>query len=279
VTEVGAALVVVDPLAAYLGGEVDGHRDQHVRRALHPLAALADRAGAAVVVIRHLRKSASADPLYRGGGSIGIVAAARSALLVARDPEDEHRRVLAPVKNNLSAPAPSLAWRLVAEGDVARVAWEGESPHDARALLAVPADPQERTERDGAREWLEEALAGGAMPVRDLKREAAAAGSWRTVERAKPAAGVEPLKSGWGTGWLWRLREGPKTATTNAWRPSEGNGRNGAPNPAESQEDRHLHEDRHLDEGPEDVAAFVDPWEEPSGSDAEPQDWDGEELL
>lgn len=35
--EQGSRLVVVDPLSASLNGEIDGHRDQHVRRALAPL--------------------------------------------------------------------------------------------------------------------------------------------------------------------------------------------------------------------------------------------------
>ena len=44
--------------------------------------------GACVVVIRHLNKTGGANPLYRGGGSIGIIGAARAAMIVAPDPED-----------------------------------------------------------------------------------------------------------------------------------------------------------------------------------------------
>jgi hypothetical protein len=86
VEQVGARLVVVDPLMAFLSGSVDSHRDQDVRRALAPLARLAEETGAAVVAVRHLTKTEGSNPLYRGGGSIGIVGAARSALLVAKAP-------------------------------------------------------------------------------------------------------------------------------------------------------------------------------------------------
>ena len=85
---VGAVLVVVDPLMAMLTGAVDAHRDQDVRRALLPLANLAEETGVAIVVVRHLIKGMGSNPLYRGGGSIGIIGAARSGLLVMLDPED-----------------------------------------------------------------------------------------------------------------------------------------------------------------------------------------------
>ncbi len=61
----GVVLVVIDPLMAYLSAQVDSHRDQDVRRVLHPLARMAESTGAAVVVIRHLNKSSSANALPR----------------------------------------------------------------------------------------------------------------------------------------------------------------------------------------------------------------------
>jgi hypothetical protein len=147
VEQVRARFVVVDPLMAFLSGNVDAHRDQDIRRALAPLARLAEETGAAVVVIRHLNKTPGGNPLYRGGASIGIVGAARSALLVAKHPEDPKRRVLAGVKSNLAGAPLSLAFvlREAANGAV-RVEWKGETPLDAAALLAAPTDEEERRE-------------------------------------------------------------------------------------------------------------------------------------
>ena len=86
---------------------MNSHRDQDVRRALAPLAKLAEDTGAAVLIVRHLNKSSGGNPLYRGG-SIGIIGAARSALLVASHPEDESRRVLATLK--ATSPSPRRLW-------------------------------------------------------------------------------------------------------------------------------------------------------------------------
>ena len=112
--ETGARLVIVDPLMAHLPESVNSWRDQSVRRALAPLHHIAEEHGPSVVLVAHLNKVRGADPLYRAGGSIGIPAAVRSALLLARDPEDPEeqrgsRRVLAHIKCNVAPQAESLA--------------------------------------------------------------------------------------------------------------------------------------------------------------------------
>lgn len=209
----GVRLVAFDPFMAFLPAEANANRDQDVRRALAPLRALAERTGAAVVLIRHLRKGAAENPLYRGGGSIGIVGAARSALLVAPDPEDESgdRRILAVSACNLAAPTPSLAYRLVLEPDAPapRIRWEGASPHDATALLSVPRDEDERAALGEAKEFLREALPVGVLvPSKEVKESSRKAGvSWASVRRGAKALGVETVRTGFGVGgaWAWRL--------------------------------------------------------------------------
>lgn len=140
IAEVGATLLIVDPLAAFLGADVNSHRDQDVRRALAPFAALAERTKVAVTVVRHLNKATGASAIYRGGGSIGIAGAARSVLLVAKDPADPERRILAPVKSNLGRPSAALAYTMEeASNGAVKVAWQGESDLSADRLLASRA--------------------------------------------------------------------------------------------------------------------------------------------
>jgi putative DNA primase/helicase len=188
-----AALVVVDPLMAFFGAEINAHRDQDVRRALHALKGLAERTGAAVLVIRHLNKAGGTNPLYRGGGSIGILGAARAGLLVAPDPEDDTRRILAASKANLAPLPASLAYRIVGDElyDTARIVWQGTSAHKAADLLQLPHDDPEAPARVEAEAFLRELLADGPMRTKDLQREARDAGiAWRTLERAKATLGV-----------------------------------------------------------------------------------------
>src|SRR5205823_3007590 len=111
---------------AYLDGEVNSFRDQDVRRCMHRLKALAEKTGAAVLIVRHLNKQSKGPALYRGGGSIGIIGAVRSALLVGRDPADETRRVLASNKCNLAAKPRSLLYTIEPHEKVSRIVWLGE---------------------------------------------------------------------------------------------------------------------------------------------------------
>ncbi len=213
-----AALVVIDPLMAHLPSTVNSYRDQDVRRALAPLAALAERTGCAMVVIRHLNKMAGGNPLYRGGGSIGIIGAARSGLLAASDPDDETgtRRVLAVMKSNLAPIAPALSYTIESvtvespAGPIAtsRVAWGEVTEHTAAQLLAVPANADDRSALHDGEDVLTEILADGPMPARDVQAAARQAGiSERTLDRAKAALHVVSKREGFGAGSrvLWRL--------------------------------------------------------------------------
>ena len=226
---VRASLVIIDPFLAYLGGEVDAHRDQDVRRALAPLAALAERQSVAVVVVRHLNKAGGASAIYRGGGSIGIIGAARSGLLVAKDPDDPDARVLASVKNNLAREPASLSFRMeqapagTTSGPVARIAWIGESSHRADDLLQAPADPEERSATSDAQAFLKELLEAGPVKVEEIRKQAANAMiSDRVLRRARERLHVVPSKHGFTSGacWVWALPDSeapepaPSTFTT-----------------------------------------------------------------
>jgi hypothetical protein len=216
IERVGAGLVVIDPLVAFLPKNVDANKDQDVRRALAPLAGLAERTGAAVVAVRHLNKASGGNALYRGGGSIGIVGAARSALLVAKDPQDDARRVLAPQKSNLSQPAPSLAFSLenTANGAV-RVAWRGESPLGESELLAAPmegggAPPKLRLEASLGSCWIPVRCRPRRCSGRPRRRGSPrrpcggrrTPWAWSPFARVSPASGV----AAGGSGHCRRLR-------------------------------------------------------------------------
>jgi RecA-family ATPase len=212
IRRVGARLVVVDPLMAFLSGDANSHRDQDVRRALAPLAGLAERTGASVLVVRHLNKAMANNPLYRGGGSIGIIGAARMAFVVGKDPQDENRRVLASTKNNLAMPPASLMFGLTeADSGSVKVNWLGQSEVSAKDILATPQDQEHAEARGEAVEFLNDVLSDGPVAASQVKEEAEdAAISERTLARAKKALGVMSYREGEagrrGKGqWLWKL--------------------------------------------------------------------------
>ncbi|MGP0029618.1 MAG: AAA family ATPase [Acidimicrobiales bacterium] len=198
-----AGLVIIDPLNAFLTGRADSHRDHHVRRALHPLSMLAEETGAAILFVSHLNKSTGGSPLNRVGGSIAFMAAVRTALLVASDPEDEGRSILAVLKSNLARKPPSIAFRLedVPELGVAKIKWEGFSQLTAAGLLNPPRKERDHSAADEAEEFLEDLLIGGDLLVTEIKAEADKCGiSETTLQRAKHSLGVKSKRIGFGKG-------------------------------------------------------------------------------
>ncbi|MGD0125412.1 MAG: AAA family ATPase [Terriglobia bacterium] len=218
IDDVNAKLLVIDPLAATLGGDTDSHKDQDVRRALAPLAALAEKKGVAVICIRHLNKGNSPNPKYRGGGSIGITGAARACFLFADDPDNDGARVMAPVKGNLwRVKPPAIQYKIVESASCQPViAWEGGSTHTARSLLAQPETQEETNACADAKTFLIELLKNGGQDSKSIMRQAHQAGiSDRTLKRAKAMLGVKSRKVGMGEGqhWEWEL---PKSANAQS---------------------------------------------------------------
>jgi hypothetical protein len=203
VVEHGIRLVVVDPLMAYLAGEIDAHKDSDVRRAMHQLKLLAERTGAAVLVVRHLNKLIGGPALYRGGGSIGIIGAVRSATVVGRDPGNPDHCILAPTKCNLCKMPRALAYTHEPAGDVSRIAWSGESDLTADDIL-VHAGPKKQSEVERCADALRELLAGGGMESDDLSSALSGMGySAATQRRARQAARVRTQRVGFGAEGRW----------------------------------------------------------------------------
>lgn len=223
VKSTGAVLVIIDVLMAYLPGRIDAHRDQDVRSVLAGLAAMAERTSCVVLLLRHLNKAAGGSALYRGGGSIGIIGAARVGLLAAVDPDDETRRVLAGLKCNLAALPDALTYQLVdsPEHGCARVRWLGASEHTAGALLAIRGDDAEREQADELVTFLRMLLddSGGQIGAGEAMKRLRAEGmspSKDTLFRARKRAGIESRKSDLRGGWIWSY------APEGSGRPSQG---------------------------------------------------------
>jgi hypothetical protein len=131
-----AILVVLDPLTAVLGHNIDSSRDQGIREIFTPLALLAESTNCAFLVVRHLKKGSSDNLLYRGAGSIGIIAAARTCLTIFYDPADEKKRVLAVTKSNLAEPLKNLSYQVVSNQNIApHIEWLGEINIDISTLI------------------------------------------------------------------------------------------------------------------------------------------------
>jgi hypothetical protein len=80
-------LVIVDPISAFIGEDIQSHNEASVRRALAPLSEVARETGCCIVLVRHLNKDGAMKAMYRGTGSIAFSAIARSGIITGRCPD------------------------------------------------------------------------------------------------------------------------------------------------------------------------------------------------
>ena len=196
-----AKLVILDPLQAYLGAEVDMHRANEIRPVMSHLASIAEKYGCAVVLIGHMNKAMGMKSTYRGLGSIDITAAARSILLVARDRSDRDRRIVMQIKSSLAKEGKPLAFRM---GDNYSFTYEGECEADPDNMLLGIGTVQPK-QSDLARKFLMAELGGGeAKPVRALTEKAAEIGvSYDNLKKYKDELGIKSVRC--GSTWEWQM--------------------------------------------------------------------------
>jgi hypothetical protein len=192
IIENNARLVIIDPIQAYLGAEVDMNRANEVRPIFMRLGQVAQRTGCAILLIGHLNKAAGMQSLQRGLGSIDIAAAVRSVMFIGKLKHDPTMRILTHEKSSLAPPGASLAFSL---GDEGGFRWVGEYDITADEMLSG-IEPQRETKTQQAKDLICTLLAGGKQVLsEDIDKAALERGiPGRTVRDAKRELG-DALKS------------------------------------------------------------------------------------
>lgn len=196
-----ADLVVFDTLFSFLPDGVDLGKPSAVRAQLHAIEQVFKPYNCAVMLLRHWTKGSKGKAIYRGGGLIDFIGVARTAMAVAKHPENPDLRVLAQVKNNIGRKADSLIFHLVSESDELPILkWKGTIDLTADDLEGAVASPEKAV--DTAADFLSRILAGGPMPARKIMEQADRRSiSKRTLERAKKDLGVKSTKKKDGFEW------------------------------------------------------------------------------
>ena len=192
IIENNARLVIIDPIQAYLGADVDMNRANEVRPIFMRLGQVAQRTGCAILLIGHLNKAAGMQSLQRGLGSIDIAAAVRSVMFIGKLKHDPTMRILTHEKSSLAPPGVSLAFSL---GDGGGFRWVGEYDITADEMLSG-IEPQRETKTQQAKDLICALLAGGKQVLsEDIDKAALERGiPGRTVRDAKRELG-DALKS------------------------------------------------------------------------------------
>ncbi len=195
-----AKLIVLDPLQAYLGSDVDMHRANEVRPVLKRLSLMAERTQCAVILIGHMNKAQGLKSGYRGLGSIDFRASARSVLIVGRLKSGDTLRIVAQDKNSLAPEGAAIAFELHPEHGFQ---WKGFCDATVDNILNGTGQVQTKTMQmeDELRRFLTQ-----PRPAEEVLALAKQLGiSERTLKIAKRNLGI--LSERRADQWLWRLPE------------------------------------------------------------------------
>ena len=173
-------LVIIDPVQAFIGADVDMNRANEVRPVFRKLGMIAEKTGCAIVLIGHLNKSSGTQSTYRGLGSIDIMAAVRSLIFIGKVRKDPTTRVLIHEKSSLAPPGETMAFKL---GDEEDFRWVGAYEISADELLDGKEGKATETKLERGRKLIMELLADKKeISIRELDEKAKEQGiSGRTM--------------------------------------------------------------------------------------------------
>ena len=199
VRENNARLVIIDPLQAFLGANVDMNRANEVRPIFRRLADTAQNTNCAIVMIGHLNKASGSQSTYRGLGSIDITVVVRSLLFIGKVKTDPTTRE----KSSLAPPGQSLAFSL---GDEKGFRWIGAYDISAEDLFAGGEGSKTELKQELAVKLITEFLVEGKkVSIEEINAEARERGiSEQTVRLAKNSMGDKIASERQGKDWwIW----------------------------------------------------------------------------
>ena len=173
-------LVIIDPVQAFIGADVDMNRANEVRPVFRKLGMIAEKTSCAIVLIGHLNKSSGTQSTYRGLGSIDIIAAVRSLIFIGKVRKDPTTRVLIHEKSSLAPPGETMAFKL---GDEEGFRWVGAYEISADELLDGKEGKATETKLERGAKLIQELLVDkNEISIRELDDKAKEQGiSGRTM--------------------------------------------------------------------------------------------------
>jgi AAA domain len=203
----GVRLLYFDQIDDHVADGFDLNTRVGARAVLRPIRDVGRRTGCTIAFSRHTTKAPGRPAVHQGQGHVSITGICRQQLLVAPDPRQDDRYVLAVGKNNAGPKGASLAYRITASEEGSLIRWEDATDVAADDLGGPPEDVGKRGSREEARRLIRLRVKADGYPARSLFHEAEThlGISKETMKRAKKELGVwsqEESKQGekW---WLW----------------------------------------------------------------------------
>lgn len=165
--------IVVDPLNAFLGKNLDVFRDPDVRRRLMPLIDMAKRRSLTIMGVAHFNKREDSELITRVSGSIAFAGVARSILGVSYDvrenddPDAQDIRLLSSIKMNLMRRPDTLAFKIK---DDLNIEFEKESVKIESDVIYSKEQREKKQRFLFAEGWLLDQLKSGEKTFSEIEK-------------------------------------------------------------------------------------------------------------
>ena len=170
ITEWRPKLVVIDPIQSYIGNDSDLQIACKARKLMRRIDMWASTYNCAVVLIGHFSKKEGTKDLYRGLGSIDVVAAARSVLQVEKSAEDEDVRIVRQVKNSLDSKGADLTFEIRPSTGFRWVGVASELPSVCGTDAKPVFEMLPKNKHELAAILIKKALENGAVESMEIRR-------------------------------------------------------------------------------------------------------------
>lgn len=206
IIEFKASLVVIDPFQAYLGDDVYMSSARKIRKLMQRLNIWASTYNCAIVLIGHMNKKENSKELYRGLGSIDIVAAARSVLQVSRKDEDSSTRYMKHVKSSLAAKGRDISFEIDADRGFQWLGCVGTAEGPAADNPGNTEDIKPLSKDEMLANLLIKKLADGPVRATEIQSEFIEIGiGMKALKRVKKIVGIKSVRK--QGQWFWSMSD------------------------------------------------------------------------
>lgn len=193
-------LVVIDPIQAYVENDSDLMSASKARRLMRRMGIWASMYDCAIVVIGHMNKRGGQKDLYRGLGSIDLVASARSVLQVERRKDDTLIRVVHHVKSSAVPNGPDFSFEIRPDTGFKWLKMEKQvTPSSGEPIMDLPKNKHEL-----AALLITKVLEKGSVESTEIRKLMTQNHiGEKTMNEVKVALGIRPYRK--MRRWYWTL--------------------------------------------------------------------------
>lgn len=210
VAEKEPCLIILDPIQAFMTGDFDSSNNVAVREFMGRLAEVAERRKCAIICVRHFGKAGQDKAMKKGIGSTDFIGISRNQFGLARRNDGVRGFIVFHMKTNFEKGQAMLYTMGEADGRKGMqpvIGFEGFTDIDENTFFSSNTGNTrgpEQDERQVAKDYLLEALAGGPKSTKAIKLGAEARSiTASTLDRARKELKIEPRKI--EGAWVWSI--------------------------------------------------------------------------